>query len=90
MKAAKVAVPTLITAAVRMPAMMVGAASGKSNVTQYLPRGHPYRRGCTHGCRGGVSDSGIGVPKNGIQGVQKERDQRGNDTDPKERNHERE
>ena len=61
MNAASVAVPTLMTAAVRMPAMMSGAASGSRTWRRICARRHAQRAGRADRVGRGVADAGVGV-----------------------------
>ena len=77
MKAAMVAVPTLITAEVLMPARIVGSASGSSTMPQDLPRASG-RAPCRPGAcpRGTCDEAGVRVARDRQQRVEEQRDQR--------------
>ena len=81
MKAASVAVPMVITPAVRTPAMIAGTASGSR--TRAAPGlGHPQRGGGLDRPRIGVAHAGEGVPQDGEERVEPERGEAGQEPTP--------
>ena len=74
--AAIVAVPTPMTVATRMPAMIDGRASGSSTSRQQLPSRHPHRDAGFDDGRVDLPDSGHGRAHDGQQRVDQECDQR--------------
>ena len=77
MAAAMVAVPIVVTVAMRRPAMMVGAASGQFHHAQNLPARHSHRDGGIAHHRIDAENSGDRVAQDRQQRIEHQRDDRG-------------
>ena len=90
MNAASVAAPTVMTAAVRTPAMITGAASGRRTCSSRCLGVMPSASAASTAA-GSASRTPVYVPaRYREECVQPERDQCGDDTDAQQRYHERE
>ena len=86
-----VAMPTVHTTAVRMPARITGSASGSSTREQALPGRHPHAVGGLQRGRVHADDAGHGIAQDGQHGVEDQRGQRRPEAErAQQRHHQRE